>query len=103
MSPSLARTLALCEKYRVSKLTTDGDSVTVEFFRPAEEQDAKQSASPLKSQNPVDHARAPEVEDAVAALDRAYQLGDEDDERPERDVAAVIAAIEAEKAEKARE
>lgn len=99
MSLSLSRTLALCAKYRVSKLSFDDDDLVVEFFPPSDVTDAKSAPKREKSTNPADHARSPEVEAAVAALDRAYnEIEDDAPEHPERDVKAIIAAIEAAKA-----
>lgn len=94
-----AETLALCEAHRVSKLVSDGSTVVIEFFRPREEFDVKQAGpSPGLSYDPAAHAHAPEVEEAVAALDRAYDDVDPvpEDEAPARDTAAIIAAVDAE-------
>lgn len=90
MGRNLGHTLALCTKHRVSRLVDDGETLTVEFFAPADRADAKRSA-PARGEvtNP---ARAPEVEEAVAALDRAYEI---DDDEPVRDTAAIIAEIDA--------
>lgn len=91
----VARTLAFVEKHRlaarISRLTVDGAKVSVEFFAPGEQRDVKQPAK-SPAAGPVDHAHAPEVEAAVAALDRAYEI---DDDEPVRDVKSIIAEVDA--------
>lgn len=93
--PHLARTLAFVEKHglaaRISKLTVEGVKVAVEFFAPTDQRDVKQ-AGPAPAPGRVHPSHAPEVEAAVAALDRAYEI---DDDEPARDTAAVIAEVEA--------
>lgn len=100
----LARALAFFEKHglagRISKLSVDGVGVDVEFFAPADQRDVKQPGQePARGAGgPSGHAHAPEVEAAVAALERAYEIDDE----PPRDVSDVIAdVIAAAKAEAA--